>query len=133
MWKIGIWEEKIMSAAILVLQWQEENVLEVGKCWNFPTSKLYTMSEKNAISEKVFNRFPKAFLELKDVEKSYLGRKSHERSYFSFAIAKWKLFSSRKIWNFPLSRSTLCQKKCYITKGIQPILKNIPAAERCGK
>ena len=25
MWKIGIWAEKIMSAAILVLQWQGEN------------------------------------------------------------------------------------------------------------
>ena len=25
------------------------------------------------------------------------------------------------------------RKKCYITKGIEPILKNFPSAERCGK
>ena len=25
------------------------------------------------------------------------------------------------------------RKKCYITKAIQPILKNFPSAERCGK
>ena len=163
---------------------------------NFPNSKLYTVSEKNAISPKVFNRFSKTFLLLKHVENRYLGRKDPERSYFSFTMARWKLlekgnvkfphsklytvsektlyhqrysndfqklsccwkmwkigiweenfmsaailvlelhgenfFPSEKIWNFPLSSSTLCHKKCYITKGIQPIFKNFPSAERRG-
>ena len=65
MWKIGIWAEKIMSAAILVLQ------------------------RKNAISPKVFNRFSRTSLLLKDVENRYLGRNDHERSNFSFAMARW--------------------------------------------
>ena len=148
---------------------------------------------KNAISPKVFNRFSKTFHLLKDVENRYLAQKFHGRSYFSFAMVRWKLlqkenlkfpnsklhtvpektlyhqrystdfqklffcwkmwkigiwagrsyfsfamvrwklFSGGKIRNFPLSSCTLCQKKCYITKGIQPIFKNFPSAERCGK
>ena len=81
---------------------------------------------KNAISPKVFTRFSKTFLLLKDVENRYLAQKFHGRSYFSFAMVGWKLFSGGKIRNFPLSSGTLCQKKCYITKGIQPIFKNFP-------
>ena len=88
---------------------------------------------KNAISPKVFNRFSKTFLLLKDVENRYLSRKFHCRSYFSFSMVRWKLYSGGKIPNFPLSSCTLCQKKYYITKGIQPIFKNVSSAERCGK
>ena len=29
MWKIGIWDENFMRAAILVLQWQGENFFQV--------------------------------------------------------------------------------------------------------
>ena len=67
MWKIGIWAEKIICAAILVLQWQGENY--------------------------------------------------------------WK----REMLNFPIPSFTPSHKKCYITKGIHPIFKNFPSAERCGK
>ena len=70
---------------------------------------------------------------LKDEENRYLDQKFDGRSYFSFTMVRSKLFSGGKIRNFPLSRCTLCQKKCYITKGIQPILKNFPSAERRGK
>ena len=35
--------------------------------------------------------------------------------------------------NFPIPSFTLCKKKRYITKGIQPIFKNFPSTERCGK
>ena len=152
---------------------------------------------ENAISPKVFSRFLKTFHPLKDVENRYLGRKFHGRSYFSFAMLRWKLLQKEnlkfpnsklhtvpekmlyrkrywtdfqklsfcgKMWkigiraisfmgaailvlqsygenfllvekirNFPLSSSTLCQRKCYIIKGIQPLFKNFPSAERCGK
>ena len=60
MWKIGIWAEKIMSAAILFLQWQGENCYKRG-----------------------------------NVEISHI------------------------------PSCTLCQKKRYITKGIQPISKKL--------
>ena len=87
MWKIGIWAEKIMSTAILVLQWQADNFFQVEK---FEISRFQTVHGviKNATSPKVFNRFSKTFLLLKDVESRYLGRKFHKRSYFSFAIAR---------------------------------------------
>ena len=57
----------------------------------FPTFKLHTPVRKNAISPKVFNRFSKTFLLLKDVENRYLAQKFHWRSYFSFAMVRWKL------------------------------------------
>ena len=66
MWKIGIWAENIMGAAILVLERQGE------------------------------------------------------------------IHYKREMLNFPIPSFTLCQKKSYITKGIQPIFKNFPSAERGG-
>ena len=87
MWKIGIWAENIMSAAILVLQWQGENFFKVQE---FEISRFQTVHGviKNAVSPKVFNRFSKTLLLLKYVENRYLGRKFHWRSYFSFAMAR---------------------------------------------
>ena len=76
-----------MSAAILVLELHGENFFQVEK---FKISNFQAVHcvIKNAISPKVFIRFSKTFLLLKDVESRYLGRKFHERSYFSFAIAR---------------------------------------------
>ena len=65
--KIGIWEDNFMSAAILVLQLQVENFFQVEKFEISPFQALDCVS-KNAISRKVFNRFSKTFLVLKDVE-----------------------------------------------------------------
>ena len=87
MWKIGIWAEKIMSAAILVLQLQGKNFFQDEKFEISHFQAVHRVS-KNAISPKVFHRFSKTFLLLKYVENRYLGRKFHQRSYFSFAIAR---------------------------------------------
>ena len=81
MWKIDIWEENFMSAAILVLQLQGENFFEVEK---FKISHFQAVHcvRKNAISPKVFNRFSKTFLQLKDVENRYLGQNRYlENTY----------------------------------------------------
>ena len=58
--EIGIWAEKIMSAAILVLQLQGENFFEVEK---FEISQFQAAHwlRKKAISPKVFIRFQKNF------------------------------------------------------------------------
>ena len=104
-----------------------------GRIRNFLLSSCTLCQKKRYITKGISNRFSKSFLLLKDVENRYFSRKSHGRSYFSFAMVRWKLFSCGKIRNFPLSSCTLFEKKCYITKGIQPIFKNIPSAERCGK
>ena len=66
MWKIGIWAENLMVAAILVLQWQGENVFQVEK---FETSQFQAVHcvRKNAKTAKVYNRFSKTFHLLIDV------------------------------------------------------------------
>ena len=63
-----------MSEAILVLQLQIENFFQVEK---FEISHFQTVHcvRKNDISPKVFNRFSKTFLLLKDAENRYLGKK----------------------------------------------------------
>ena len=96
MGKIGIWEENLMSATILVLQWQGENFFQVEE---FEISHFQTVHcvIKYAISQNLFHRFSKTFLLLKDLENRYFGQKDHVRSCFSFAIARRKLFSSIKI------------------------------------
>ena len=76
-----------MSAVILVLELHGENFFQVEK-FEISLFQAVHCVIKNAISPKVFNRFSKTFLLLKDVESRYLGGKFHERSYFSFAIAR---------------------------------------------
>ena len=85
--EISIWEENLMSAAILVLQWQGENFFQVEEFEIFHFQTVHCVI-KNAISPNVFNRFSKTFLLLKDVENRYFGRKDHERSCFIFAMAR---------------------------------------------
>ena len=51
-------------------------------------------SSKDSISLKVFKRFSKILLHLMRVESGHLGRKFEVRSYFIFAIARWKLSPS---------------------------------------
>ena len=87
MWKIGIWQKNFMSAAILVLQWQGENLFLVEE-FEISHFQVVHCVRKSAISPKVFNRFSKTYLLLKDVENRYLGLKDHERSYFSLAMAR---------------------------------------------
>ena len=54
-WKEGIWEENVMSAAILVLQLQGENFFQVEK-FEISHFQVVHRVSKNAISPKVFNR-----------------------------------------------------------------------------
>ena len=68
---------------------------------------------KNAISPKVFSRFSKTFHLLKDVENRYLAQKFHGRSYFSFAMVRWKLLQKENL-KFPNSKLyTVSEKMLY--------------------
>ena len=63
-----------------------------------------------------------------------MGRKDFMSA--AILVLQWQgenFFQSGKIEISRFQSCTLCQKKCYITKGIQPIFKNFPSAERCGK
>ena len=87
-------------------------LLEKGNV-KFPTFQALHCVRKIAISPKVFNRFSKTFLLLKDVENRYLGRKDYERSYFSFAMARWKLLEKGNV-KFPHSKLyTASEKRLY--------------------
>ena len=56
MWKIGIWGENFIGAAILVLQWQGENFFHVEK-FEISHFQVVQCVRKKAISPKVFKRF----------------------------------------------------------------------------
>ena len=131
--KIGIWPKEFHGRSYFSFARVSWKLFSSGRIRNFLLSSCTLCQKKGYITKGISNRFSKTFLLLKDVENRYLSRKSHWRSYFSFSMVRWKLFSGGKILSFPLSSCTLFEKKCYITKGIQPIFKNIPSAERCGK
>ena len=62
----------------------------------FETSHFQPLNctSKNSISPKVIDRFPKTFLPLKRYESGNLGRQFQARSYFTFAMTRWKLSAS---------------------------------------
>ena len=112
MWKIGIWEENFIGAAILVSQWQGENFFRVEE---FEISHLQAVHcvRENGISPKVFNGFSKTFLLLKDVENRYLGWIFHGGSYFSLEMARWKPLQKGNV-KFPNSKLyTVSDKMLY--------------------
>ena len=86
---------------------------------------------KNPIFTKVFNRFSKSLPQLEDVEGTHLGGKFQVRSHFTFAMARWKLCASTAFEIWPLSTCTQCQKKSYISKGIQLIFEIFAWARWC--
>ena len=104
-----------------------------GKIRNFPLSSWYSVSQKMLYHQRYSADFQKLSIRWKMWKIGIRGKEFHGPNYFSLAMVRWKLFSGGKIRNFPLSSCTLCQRKCYITKGIHPIFKNFPSAERCGK
>ena len=132
MWKIGIWAERIMWAAILVVQWQGDNFFQVEK---FEISRFQTVHGvmKNAISPKVFNRFSKTFLLLRDMENRDLGWKFLGAAILVLQLQGENFFQVEKFEISHFQAWTPCQQKCYITKGIQLIFKNFPSAEGRGK
>ena len=136
MWKIGIWAEKIYERSYFSFAMARWKLLEKGNV-KFPHSKLYTLSEKSLYHQRYSTDFQKLSFCCKMWKIGIWAEKIYDRSYFSFGIAmgRWKLFFKKgKMLKFPHFKLYIaCQKKCYITKGIQPILKNFPAAERCGK
>ena len=79
-----------------------KTITKCGKIRNFPLSKLFTLSRKNAISPKVFNRFSKTFPSSWKMWKIGIwAEKFHWRSYFSFLMVRWKPFFWWKNSKFP--------------------------------
>ena len=129
MLRVGIGVENFRRGGILLLQWQCENFVHrqhLKVCHFQPVH----CASKNGISPKVFNRFSTCLPQLDDFEGGNLGVKFQVRRYFTFAMARWKLCPSTTFESLPCSTCTLCQKKSYISKGIQPIFEIFASTRR---
>ena len=103
----------------------------IDNIWNFATFNLYTCASKNPLSPKVFNRFSKSLPQLEDVEGGHFGAKLQVSRYFTFAMARWNRCASTTFEILRISTCTLCMKKSYISKGVQPIFEIFASARRC--
>ena len=126
-WAFG-W--KVSVAQVFYFCNGKVKTLHIENIWNFATINLYTVPEKTPISSTVFNRFSKSLPQLEDVEGGHLGGKFQVRRYFTFAVARWKLRTSKTFEILPLSTCTLCQPKSYISKCIQQIFEIFASARR---
>ena len=127
---MAIWVESFRCAGILLLQWPDENFAH-RQLLKFCHFQALHCARKIPISQKVFHRFSKSLPQLEDAEGGHLGGKVHERTYFTFAMARCKLCASTKFEIFPNSTCSLCQQKSNICKDIQPIFEIFPSTRRC--
>ena len=113
MWKKGILGRKSDERSYFSFAMARWKLIRSREMLKFPHFQALHCVGKNVISPKVFKRFSKTSLLLKDVENRYSGGKFLERSYFSFGMARWKLYSSwREMLKFPhLQALHLCHKK----------------------
>ena len=90
----------------------------------------FNLGGKNAISPKRIQ----PILEMPQLEmlRVDIWVKFQVRRYFTFAMARWELGASTTFESLPLSTSTMCQQKSYISKGIQLNFEILASARRFG-
>ena len=130
MLRLGIWVGSFRCVDILLLQWQGENFAH-RQHLKFCHFEHVHCARKNPISRKVFTRFSKSLSQLEDVQGGHFGGKFQVRRYFTFTMARWKLFASTTFEILPRSTCTLCQQKSYVSKGIYRIFEIFASARRC--
>ena len=127
--RVGIWVESFRCAGILLLQWQGEN-FDNRKHLKVSHFQPVHSASKNPVSAKVFKRFSKSSPQLEDFEGGNLGGKFQVRRYFTFPMARWKVWQSKTFESLSLSTCRLCPQKSYISIGIQPIFEMFASARR---
>ena len=130
MWTVAIWLKSFRCARILLLQWQGERLC-IEQIWHFATFNLYTVPAKIIYLQRYSIDFRNLCLSSKMLTMAHFGGKFHVRSYYTFAMARWKLGASTTFEIFSRSSCTLCQQKSYISKGIQSIFEIFAPARRC--
>ena len=83
MLKVGIWVESFMSAGILLLQWQGEN-LAYRQHLKFCHFQPVHRASKNNISPKVFTQFSRSLPQLEDVKGGHVRGKFQVCRCFNF-------------------------------------------------
>ena len=124
MLRVGIWLESFRCAVILLLQLQGENFAH-GQHLKFCHFQPVQCASKNPISPKVFNRFSQSWPQLEDVEGGHLCVRFQVRRCFTFAMARWKLCALTTFEILPLSTSTQCQKKSYLSQRYSTDFRNL--------
>ena len=88
----------------------------------------FTLCQQKSYNSKGIQRFSKSLPQLEDVECGHLGWKFQVRTYFTFAMARWKHCVSRTFESLPLSTCTMFQQKSYISNDIRPIFEILASA-----
>ena len=123
---------------------------QVHRCFTFPIARwklcasktfeilplsTYILCHQKPVSSKVFNRFSKSLPQLEDVQCGHMGGKVQVRRYFTFAIARWKLYASTKFEIFAtFNLYTVPAKILYFRKVFNWLAKSLPELEdvQCG-
>ena len=128
MFMVGIWVESFRCACVLLLQWQGENFSN-RQHLKFCHVQPVNCASKNPMCPKVFTGFSKSLPQLEDVEGGHLGGKFQVRRYFTFAIARWKLFASTTFEILPRSTCSGTSKNPISPNAFHRFSKSLPQLE----
>ena len=81
-------------ARILLLQWQWWKILRIDNIWNFATFNLYTVPAKMQYLQRYSTDSRNLCLHSTILRVCNLGGMFHMRTYFTIAMARWKLCAS---------------------------------------
>ena len=126
-WAFG-W--KVSGAEVFYFCNGKVKTLRIDNIWNFPLSTCTLCREKSYISKGIQSIFEN-IASVRRCWRWAFGWKILGAQVFYFCNGLVKTLRIENIWNFPLSTCTLTLKKCYISKGIQPIFENFATARRC--
>ena len=130
--RVGICVESFRCAGILLLQWKGENFAHRQhlKFCRFQPVQCALCQRKSYISNGIQPIF-EIFASARRCWGWAFGWKSLSAQGFYLCNARWKLCASTTFEILPFSTCTLCQKKSYISKSVQPIFKIFASARRC--
>ena len=130
MLSVGICVGSFRCAGVLLLQWQGENFAH-RKHLKFCHFQPVQCARKKP---NIFNGIQPIFEIFASARRCWgwaFGGKFQVPRYFSFAMARLKLWTSTTFEILPLSTCTLCKQKSCISKDIQPIFEIFASVRRC--
>ena len=132
LFRVVIWVEGVSCGGILLLQWQGEN-LHIFNIWNFAHFNLYTVPAKILYLQKYSTDFRNLCLSSKMLR---VGIWVESFRCAGVLLLQWQgeNFAHRqhlKFCRFQPVQCTLCQRKSYISNGIQPIFEIFATARKC--
>ena len=127
----GAFGWKVSGAQVFYFCNGKVKTLGIDNIWKIATFNMYTVPAKILYLQRCSTDFRNLCHQLEYFEGGHLGVKFQVRRYFTFSMARWELCASTTFESLPLSTSTLCQEKSYISKGIQTIFEIFALVRRC--